>query len=85
MYRYFLFYCPYYYPSGGMKDCVLKTNNVDELVPFINENYGDEPYLNSFHYYDAVEDKTWCAEMEEYQNDDYFERQRFVCWYDEDF
>lgn len=84
MYRYFLFYCPHYYPSGGMEDCVLKTNNLDELVPFINENYNDDPYYATIHYYDAVEDKVWYAAMELYQNDDYFERQRFDYWSEEE-
>lgn len=79
MYRYLLFYCPYYYPSGGMRDCELKTNNIDELAPFINEHYNDT-LLDSIHYYDTVEDKVYDAVMETYKNENYFTRQRFVRW-----
>ena len=81
MYRYLLFHCYDYYPGGGMRDCVLKTNNFDELVPFINEHY-DDTFFDGIHYYDAVEDKVGYAVMERYENADFFSRQRFVCWKD---
>lgn len=79
MYRYLLFHCPYYYPSGGMKDCIFKTNNRDELRPFINKNL-TEPYLNSIHYYDTVEDKIIYALMDEYEDEDGFTKQKFMAW-----
>ena len=79
MYRYLLFYCPDYYPGGGMRDCELKTNNKDELVPFINKHYADN-FMSSIHYYDTVEDKVYDAVMKNYENEDYFTRQRFVEW-----
>lgn len=79
MYRYFLFYCPDYYPGGGMRDCELKTNNKDELVPFINKHYNDN-FMSSIHYYDTVEDKVYDAVMENYEDEGYFTRQRFVEW-----
>ena len=79
MYRYFLFYCPYYYPGGGMRDCDLKTNNIDELIPFINTNYNDA-WMSHIHYYDTVEDKSYDAEMEEYENEEGWTRQRFLRW-----
>ena len=79
MYRYFLFHCYNYYPSGGMLDCALKTNNFDELVPFINEHYNDT-LMDRIYYYDAVEDKYMCAKMEWYKDEDYFDRQRFLEW-----
>ena len=41
MYRYYLFQCDTYYPSGGMYDCKLKTNNLEDLIPFINKHYSE--------------------------------------------
>jgi hypothetical protein len=79
MYRYLLFHYPYYYPGGGMRDCELKTNNLDELVPFINQHY-DDTLLDYIHYYDTVKDKLYDAVMETYENENYFTRQRFVRW-----
>lgn len=79
MYRYLLFHCYNYYPSGGILDCVLKTNNFDELVPFINEHYNDT-LMDHIHYYDTVEDKCMHAKMEMYENEDFFYRQRFLEW-----
>lgn len=78
MYRYLLFQCPIYYPGGGMYDCELKTNNLDELVPFINEHYNDT-LLDTIHYYDVVEDRIYNAVMETYE-DNGFDRQRFIRW-----
>lgn len=79
MYRYLLFHCYNYYPSGGMRDCKLKTNNIDDFVPFINKEYSDT-LLDHIHYYDTVEDKFYDAIMETYENENYFTRQRFVKW-----
>lgn len=79
MYRYLLFYCPDYYPGGGMRDCDLKTNNIEELIPFINTNYDDD-FMSHIHYYDTVEDKVYYAVMETYENEEYYTRQRFVKW-----
>lgn len=81
MYRYLLFHCDWYYPVGGMNDCVLKTNNFDDLVPFINENYYDT-LMDGIHYYDTVEDKHMRAVMLQYENEDCFTRQRFIRWED---
>jgi hypothetical protein len=52
-----------------MRDCVLKTNDYTELAPFINANYNDN-LLDHIHYYDAWEDKTYKAIMEEYENEE---------------
>ncbi len=79
MYRYLLFYCPDYYPGGGMRDCELKTNNKDELVPFINKHYADH-FMSSIHCYDTVEDKVWYAVMDEYTDENDFPKQRFIAW-----
>ncbi len=64
MYRYYLFFYQDYYPLGGMEDCVFKTNNYDDLVPFINDRYYEDWYLGTIAYYDAVEDKYFEAIME---------------------
>ena len=79
MYRYLLFHCYNYYPSGGMRDCEFKTNNFDELVPFINEHYNDT-LMDHIHCYDVVEDKRYEAIMEYYEDENYFGRQRFLYW-----
>ncbi len=84
MYRYYLFFIEYYYPSGGMKDCILKTNNFDELVPFIHEHYTDDWYQAHITYYDALEDKHFIANMEWHKNEDGFDRWRFVKWEEEE-
>ena len=78
MYRYFLFYCCHYYPSGGMTDCQLKTNDFDELARYIDEHYGDE-YDYRFHYYDAVEDKIMYAVMDEL-DENYCRIYKFAYW-----
>ena len=79
MYRYFLFFYQYYYPHGGMEDCVLKTNNYDDLVPYINEHFGADWYLGTIAYYDFVEDKHFEAIMEQRRDttDDLYE---FSLW-----
>lgn len=79
MYRYLLFFYKDYYPLGGMEDCVLKTNNYDDLVPYINEHYGDDWYLGTIAYYDAFEDKYFEAIMEKRRDttDDLYE---FSLW-----
>lgn len=80
MYRYLLFFYPYYYPHGGMADCVLKTNNFDDLEQFIHANYEDDYYQGAISCYDTLEDKTWYADMEDYDNEDYCPRWRFLGW-----
>lgn len=79
MYRYYLFFYQDYYPLGGMEDCALKTNNYDDLVPYINEHYGDDWYLGTIAFYDAVEDKYFEAIMEKRRDttDDLYE---FSLW-----
>lgn len=79
MYRYLLFFYQDYYPYGGMEDCVLKTNNYDDLVPYINAHYGEDWYLGTIAYYDFVEDKYFEAIMEQRRDntDDSYE---FSLW-----
>ena len=83
MYRYFLFFCDTYYPAGGMEDCVLKTNNFDELEQFIHESCEDDYYIGTISYYDAAEDKTMYADMEYYDNENHLTRWRFLGWTEE--
>jgi hypothetical protein len=64
-----------------MRDCILKTNNFDELVPFINEHYANA-LMDSIHYYDTVKDECKHAKMELYENEDNFYKQKFVEWRD---
>lgn len=80
MYRYLLFYYDDYYPRGGMEDCVLTTNNFDDLEKFIHNNYEYDWYQGSIAYYDSIEDKYVYANMEDYYNEDNFLRLRFVGW-----
>ena len=80
MYRYLLFFYYDYYPRGGMKDCVLKTNNFDDLEKFIHEHYEDDWYMGEIAYYDATEDKYIYADMETYDDEGYYTRWRFLGW-----
>ena len=71
MYRYLLFYYPEYYPSGGMEDCVFKTNSINDLEKYVNEDLIDEYwYQSTISYYDIVEDQIWFADIEEYDDDE---------------
>ncbi len=63
MYRYLLFFYYDFYPEGGMNDCVLKTNNFNDMEKYINENLSENWYLGTISYYDTAEDKTWDADM----------------------
>ena len=76
--RYLLFCCPDYYPHGGMGDCKLKTDNLDDIVSYINENYNNDLFYD-FHCYDIIEDKTMDAVMETY-NEGNVVKQKFICW-----
>ena len=80
MYRYLLFYCDTYYPHGGMKDCVFKTNNFDDLEQFVRQEYEDVCYLSTLSYYDTFEDKTMYAQMQRIMFDGFFERNVFEGW-----
>jgi hypothetical protein len=67
-----------------MEDCVLKTNNFDDLEKFIHVNYEDDWYMGTIAYYDVAEDKCVCADMELYENEYHFDRWRFLGWEDND-
>ena len=80
MYRYLLFFYQDYYPLGGMEDCVLKTNNYDDLIPFINEHYAEDWYLGTIAHYDAAEDRYLEAIMEPCDDEDKFGPHQFSFW-----
>lgn len=81
MYRYFLFYYYDYYPNGGMEDCVLKTNNFNDLEKCIDENLVDEYwYQSTISYYDAIEDKIYFANFEEYYDVNGSTQYKFAGW-----
>lgn len=80
MYRYYLFFYYDYYPHGGMEDCVLKTNNLDDIEKFIHDNYEDDWFLGTIAYYDAMKDKYFVAYMEMYENEYHFDEWRFSEW-----
>jgi hypothetical protein len=64
-----------------MEDCVLKTNNFDDLEKYINENLIDDYwYQSTISYYDSVEDKTWFASIEEYYDEKYSTQYKFSEW-----
>lgn len=80
MYRYLLFFYYDYYPSGGMNDCVLKTNNYDDMERVIKEEFQDELTFGNIAYYDTVEDKyfiastTWDQDRDKLQVDGWEEK-----------
>ena len=82
MYEYLLFYYDDYYPHGGMEDCVLKTNSYVDMMQYIYEHYDGEYYQGTISYYDTFEDKIRYADIEEYYDENYFTKFRFVKWED---
>lgn len=80
MYRYLLFYYDHYYPCGGMQDCILKTNNYNDLEKIIIEKYDGDYFLGTIAYYDCIEDKYFVADMVLVTNKDYFDVYRFCGW-----
>ena len=82
MYRYLLFFYQDYYPCGGMEDCVLKTNNYNDLVPFINEHYHQDWYLGTIAFYDTFTDKYYEADMKPCGDDIAYGPYEFSLWED---
>lgn len=77
MEKYLLFAYLSYYPSGGMDDCILVANSIEELnsyaLKYIEENNRDFDYM---HYYDCQTGKTYEVEFDDEVND----RKRFSKW-----
>lgn len=53
MYKYFVFAFPIFYPSGGLRDCILKTNDIKEAINYYNQATDD----NVVEIYDAEKDE----------------------------
>lgn len=50
--RFLVFHYPNYYPSGGMEDLVVRTNNIDGVInamKLVGNEFTDNNYVN---YYD---------------------------------
>ena len=81
MYRYFLFEYDDFYPAGGMEDCVLKTNDYDELSATVKEKYDGEHWsFGTAAYYDAMEDKYYIADMRWHKAEDGWDELKFHGW-----
>lgn len=80
MYRYLLFYYDHFYPAGGMNDCILKTNDYNDLEKIIREKYDGDFFVGTIAYYDAVEDKYFIADMKFVKDKDYFDVYEFCRW-----
>ncbi len=87
MEKYLLFAYDSYYPDGGMNDCILVANSIEELnsyvLKYIEENDRDFDYI---HYYDCQTGKTYEAEFEDEIYDHVFRKKKFAGWnlHDED-
>ena len=68
MYRYLLFYYDHYYPSGGMEDCILKSNNYAEIEQTVKEKFDGDYFLGTIAYYDIAEDEYYMADMMWYED-----------------
>jgi hypothetical protein len=56
--RYFLFEITHYYPAGGMNDCILKTNDVEEALSVIRHKHAEDPYsMTNYEIYDVETDE----------------------------
>lgn len=79
MEKYLLFAYREYYPSGGMDDCILVANSIEELnsyaLKYIEENSNDFDYM---HYYDCQTGRTYEAEFDDEINS--FSKKKFVAW-----
>ena len=76
MEKYLLFAYMDYYPCGGMEDCVLVANSIEELNSFIPQYLKDQAWCtDNMHYYDCQTGKTYIAEFNEELNN-----KQFVQW-----
>lgn len=57
MYRYLLFTYSNFYPTGGIEDCIFKSNSLDEIKKFIKENRV-HVYHDNIYAFDINNDKT---------------------------
>lgn len=69
MYRYLLFAYDFFYPCGGMDDCVLRTDCKEDLINKIN-NFKCEKLRYGFSYdlfyiYDTIANKNYSSNSED--------------------
>ena len=63
MEKYLLFAYADYYPCGGMEDCVLVANSIEELNLFIPQYIKEHGWCtDNMHYYDCQTGRTYEAE-----------------------
>lgn len=61
MTRYFVFAYKMYYPKGGIRDCVLKTDDIQHVereVECLQENTDHIERPDFIHVYDGLKDET---------------------------
>ena len=76
MEKYLLFAYADYYPCGGMEDCVLVANSIEELNLFIPQYIKEYGWCtDNMHYYDCQTGRTYEAEFDEGTNN-----KKFVKW-----
>ncbi len=74
MNRYLLFSFQCYYPSGGMDDCILVSESLEELNEYAKKCVGDRYYSDDFlEYYD-------CQNNELYRADCVLLKQGIIKW-----
>ena len=65
MNKYLLFSYRCYYPSGGMGDCILVTENLEELIFFATEYIKNQEYADDFmEYYDCKNNEIYMADCD---------------------
>lgn len=63
MEKYLLFSYLCYYPTGGMGDCILVTENLEELNSFATEYIKNQGYADDFmEYYDCKNNERYMAD-----------------------
>lgn len=75
--RYLLFAYLEYYPTGGMNDCIFKTNDIGELNSYAKEYAEKEIFYDYMDYYDCQTGETYEAEIEEHDGNP---EKKFVRW-----
>lgn len=74
--KYLLFAYADYYPCGGMEDCVLVANSIEELNLFIPQYIKEHGWCtDNMHYYDCQTGRTYEAEFDVGTNN-----KKFVKW-----
>ena len=80
MFRYLLFLYNAQSPTGGMDDCIFKTDDIHFIEQFIYDNPQIDFSQMTLAYYDAYEDKYVRANAGGYEGDDFSEKWKFLGW-----